>query len=887
MIPCKSTFKLVLIALFLAANAVVHSQNLDRKISISADNKPLGDVITEIGVKGNLLFSYSSQAIPVQKKVSVKAKDEAVRSILDRVLNPLGIQYFLSENQVILKPVRKSVTTASVSEQKPKYTLSGYVKDKATGEILIGANVYDKTSWQGTTTNGYGFYSLTLPEGHYNLAFSLIGYSLVVQQVELKENIKLSATMEVAGIDIKEVEIKGSTDDPGATGGSAGEVRFSSSTLHQMPGFAGNIDVIKSLHSVPGINSFGDGSTFYYVRGGNSDQNLLLIDDAPIYNPSHLFGFFSALAPDAIKDVKAYKGDFPASYGGRLSSVIDVRARDGNMKRLGFSGNIGPFTSDLTLEGPLKKDASSFIISGRRSNLNWLNFSSAANRTFSINFYDLNAKLNIRLNDYNRMFVTGFAGNDDFSRFINSSVQTFGIQWKNSTGTLRWNHIFNNKLFSNTTACFSQYNYYLFMSRQQNDYWNSAISNGTLKTDFSWYPNPENTLKAGIEVSSHFINPGNVHFSDNEIQRFAPVVPQYRSLEYDLYLSNDQKIGDRLSLRYGLRLSAWRDMGASSVYFFDANHKVIDTANIAANAIYAGFFNFEPRLSVSYAVGTLSSFRLSYSRTVQYLQVLSNSTSPFTSLEVWAPSGPNIQPQKADQVTLGYLKRFDHAGIDFTVETFYKRFMHQLEYKDHANMLYNPLIEGELRFGDAWSYGIEVLLKKSEGKFTGWIGYSYARAIRKVEEINSGKSYPASYDRPNTVCLNIFYRTGRHWDFSANWVYLSGTAITTPTGFYRYNGYTVPVYGDKNNDRLPDYHRMDLSVTWLISKPENRFRHSLVLSVYNVYGRKNPFSVNFNKIMDDNGKFYVPTDLDGNYELVSTKMSVAGAIPSLNYTFRF
>ena len=833
------------------------------------------------------MFSYNPQAIQASRIVNFKASDESLQSILDRLLPPLGVQYFISENQVILKPEPSLPAAGTGNKPEEKFTLSGYLRDKASGEVLIGANVYDKVSWLGTTTNSYGFYSLTLPAGKYNLAFSLIGYTVVIQKINLTENLRLSVPLEESRVEIKEFEVKADPDAPPVNAGNMSTVRFTSSTLQQMPGFAGNIDVIKSLHSVPGISTFGDGSTFYYVRGGNSDQNLLLIDDAPIYNPSHLFGFFTALSPDAIKDVKAYKGDFPASYGGRLSSVIDVRARDGNMKQPGFSGNLGPFTSDLTVEGPFKKDQSSFILSGRRSNLNWLNFSSAANRTFTINFYDLNAKLNIRINDNNRLFITGFTGNDKFSRFTNSSVHTFGISWNNATGTLRWNHIFNNKLFSNTTACFSQYNYYLYISREQNDYWNSAISNGTLKTDITWFPNPGNTIKAGVEVSGHFINPGNVNFADLQIQPYTPKVSKYQSAEYNVYLSNEQQLGERISLRYGVRLSAWQDLGPTSVYFFDANHKVIDTASVAKGAVYSTFLNPEPRLSIGYAFGNSSSLRLSYSRTVQYLQVLSNSTSPFTSLEVWAPSGPNIKPQSADQYSLGYLEKFNRQGLEFTAEAFYKRMQHQVDYKDHANMLYNPLIEGELRFGEAWSYGLELLLRKTEGKFTGWIGYSYARVLKKTAEVNSGKTYPASYDRPNTICLDLSYRSGKHWSFSAGWVYLSGTAISTPTGFYLYNGYTVPVYGDKNNDRLPDYHRMDLAVSYRISKPENRFRHSIVFSVYNAYGRKNPFSVNFNKIMDDNGKFYVPTDLNGNFELVPTNMSVAGAIPSINYTFRF
>ena len=866
------------------------SQNLDREISIKAHNVALGKVIQMISGESGVYFSYSPQAIPVNKEISIRVKDASVRAILDQILLPNGIDYFLSENQVILKMHH------SLAEEQPdennllqkKFTLSGYVRDSATGEVIIGANVYDKNTLQGTTTNGYGFYSLTLPGGKYHVVFSFIGYSGVVQETDLTKNRLISVNLPEAMLNINEVEIVSDISNQGINNAKAGEIRLSPAMLKQIPGFAGNIDVIKTLQTVPGIVAFGDGSTFYYVRGGNSDQNLLIIDEAPIYNPSHLFGFFSALAPDAIKEVQVYKGDFPASFGGRLSSVVDVKSRDGNLKRFGFAGNIGPFTSDITLEGPIRKDKSSFIISGRKSNLNWLNQPNPTVPDFSINFYDVNAKLNLKVNNNNRIFLTAYTGNDDFSRLTSPGIKlTFGISWKNSLAALRWNHIFNNRLFSNTTFCFSQYNYYLYMYKEQNNYWNSAISNATLKTDFSWYPNPRNTVKAGFEVSSHFSNPGNVHFSDPEIQRFIPQIPTYRSVEYALYLSNEQELTRKLLLRYGLRAVLWQDLGPASVYFFDANHNVIDTSQVARNTIYASFLNPEPRLSLTYLVNQVSSLKFTYSRTVQYLQVLSNSTSPFTSLEVWAPSGPNIKPQKADQLELGYFHRQPGAAYDFSVETFYKHFYNQVDYKDHANMLYNPLIEGELRFGKAWSYGAEVQLRKTSGKITGWIGYSYSRSLRQIEGINNNKSFRSTYDRPHNISVSISYKLGNHWDFSAHWIYLTGSTFSSPTGFYYLNGYTVPVYGDKNNDRLPDYHRMDVSVAFLLSKPGNKYRHSLILTMYNAYGRHNPFAVNFNKMMNDNGDFIVPSNLSGDYILVPTSISVAGIIPSLNYTFRF
>jgi hypothetical protein len=539
--------------LVMASVRPLHAQQLKQKITVEFNNTPLEEVLRELSRQSGILFSYNPGSLPPDSKITYKASGKTIETILDDILNPLNITRIQREQQVILKP-GKTLKAESGTALIQKYTLSGFLRDERTGEALIGANVYDKKSYSGTTTNAYGFFSVTLPEGRFEITFSLLGYAASTLAVNLDKNRSLNIKLNETGIDMKAVEIKGGLDDKEITAGNAGEVRLTAAALKRMAGFAGNIDVIRSLQAVPGINSFGDGSSFYYVRGGNNDQNLMLIDEAPIFNPAHLFGFFSTLAPDAIKDVRAFKGDFPASYGGRLSSVIDIRARDGNLNRLGFSGNLGIFTSDLTVEGPIMKEKSSFILSARKSNLNWLNSERILNKSITIDFYDLNAKLNIRINEKNRLFLTGFTGKDDFSRITNSSVNTFGISWNNTTGTLRWNHLFSNRLFSNTTAVFSKYNYYLYISREQDDYWLSSVRNRTVKTDFTFYMNPANTFRGGAEISGHHSNPGNVHFSDEDTQKSAPVIPEYNSLGVSLYLSNDQMIGDRLLLKYGLRL---------------------------------------------------------------------------------------------------------------------------------------------------------------------------------------------------------------------------------------------------------------------------------------------------------------------------------------------
>jgi outer membrane cobalamin receptor len=880
---------LLLFFLFIFFSFPVQSQDLEQKITLKISAKPISEALAEITRLSEIEFSYSPQDLPADRRITLTARNRTVASILDEVLTRNGIDFIKVEHHLVLKPRGWDGTAQGKPTAEPhlRYTLSGYLRDKGTGEVLIGANVYVKGTTTGATTNGYGFFSLTLGSSDYPIVFSYMGYKEVVRTVKMNENIRISVDMEENNLQIGEVEIVADEHPADVRNAQMSEFRFSQKTLAQLPGFGGDLDIIRALQAVPGIQTFGDGSALYYVRGGNSDQNLLLIDEVPVYNPSHLFGFFSAFAPDAINNVQVYKGDFPARFGGRLSSVIDIKAREGNMKRFGFSGNVGPYASNFTLEGPVVKERASFFISGRVSTLNWLNTLPTFNKSFDFRFFDINAKLNYRVSDNNRFFLTFYTGRDVFSRYLSTEVNSLGINWNNLAGTFRWNHVFSSRLFANTTVNYSRYNYALNLPQEQDGNWNSSISNMTFKTDLAWYLNPANTIRSGLEVTCHSSNPGNVTLENGTKPVSVPTVADYHSMEYVFYASNEHHIGKRFSLRYGIRLPVWQDLGPTDVYYFDANHQVIDTIGYGSGTGYSTAFSPEPRLNIQYQVNERSSVKASYSRTTQFLQLLSNSTSPFTSLEVWAPCGPNIPPQTADQVAAGYFREIVKSAFVVSVEGYYKWFHDHLDYRDHANLLFNPLIEGELRFGKAWSYGVELMIRKTSGKLTGWIGYTWARAMIKTPGVNSGNSYPASYDRPHDVCVNLSWDDKKHWMFSANWIFLTGGAMTSPVGFYYNNGSSVPIYGDKNNDRLPDYHRLDLSATYVFNKPGNRYQHSIAVTLYNAYGRLNPFSVNFNKMMNDQGDFVVPSNLNGSYELIPTSISVAGIIPSINYQFKF
>lgn len=864
------------------------SQDLSQKLSVNFKEISIGDFIKYIESNSNIRFAYNAQTIPVDQIIKVKAKNKSAKEILDKVFVENGISYALVENQVILK--MKPVIEFEIAEETKtaqKFTISGYLKDKSTGEVLIGASVYNKNNFEGTTTNAYGFYSLTLPKGNYDMGFSFLGYNLMSQNIDLQSDKKISIELEPAKFEIKTIEISGQESDSNIRDSKISEIKLIPSILKDLPGFAGSIDIVKSLQAIPGIKSYGDGSSLFYVRGGNSDQNLLIVDDAPIFNPSHLFGFFSALSPEAIKNIETYKGDFPANFGDRLSSVIDIRTKDGNSKKVSLSGSFGPYTSDLTFEGPIIKDKFGFFLSGRRSNINWLTVSKVKSVDMDINFYDINAKLNYQVNNNNRFFLTIYKGNDAFFRSNTVTENTFGINWSNSLNVLRWNHIFSDKLFSNTTLYSSSYDYFLYISKERNDYWKSAISTGAFKTDFTYFLNSSNTVKAGLEIGSLETVPGIVNFKDQNVQQKTPLVSDYHSKNLSLYLSNDQIINSRFTLRVGIRIPMWRNIGETRMYLFDENHQLTDSLYPGDKEVYSSFVTADPRLSLKYFLNEFSFIKTGYSKTTQFIQLISNSTSPFTSLEVWIPSGPNIKPQRADQLTLGYFAQLFHSRILFSAEGFYKKLDNQIDYEDHANLLFNPLFEGELRFGTARSYGGELMIRKDKGRFSGWLAYTYSRSLKTINGVNESKEFPAFYDRPHDICLNLAYKAGWRWAFSANFIYMTGAAVTTPIGFYYYNGYSVPIYGDKNNDRLPDYHRLDISATLKLSKPERKYQHNIVFNVYNVYGRKNPISVNFNKITDDNGNFVVPANLDGENERVPTLISVAGIIPSVTYNFKF
>jgi hypothetical protein len=875
-------FRQFLLSLLLFMFSVIlHAQDLTQKISIRVKNESLEHVLQKISGLSNLHFSYSSQRIPVSQAVSLRIKNKPVKEILDKLCSENNIKYELVENQLVLTQNEESKTTVSAE----KYTISGYIRDKQTGEVLIGASIYISEQPLGTTTNSYGFFSLSLHEGLYQINISYLGYKNMVFDTLLNKNMQTTLSMEPATIEMPLVEVTGK--DSSLLENQKLFNKITEKEISQSVGITGNADAIKSLQFLPGINSMGDGSSFFYVRGGNSFQNLILMDDAPIYNPSHLFGFFTSVVPGAIKDMTLYKGDFPSNYGGRLASVIDIRTKDGNLYNPSFSGNINPFVSDISFESPLIKGKSSIFVSARKSNVDWVNWFRTESYKYQILFFDLNVKLNFKLNDYNRLFYTVYGGYDDFSRMITSKIRNFGISWNNILSTLRWNHVFNQKLFSNTTAYISRYNYYLYFSSNPDDYWNSSVLKKTAKTDFTYFANPRLTLKSGIEAGMLYSNPGNINLSGNSSSNSLPQISKYDADNLTFYISSEQHITSRLLFDYGIRATYWQDIGPTNVYVYNAYYTVIDTIRISNKSVYSKYVVLEPSIKGTCVINKNNLVKATYNRSYQMENIISNSVSPFNSTEVLIPADPNVLPQKADLFSAGYSHLFEKLGLLLEDNVFYQHYEEQIDYKDHANLLFNPLLEGELRFGSTQAYGNELLLKKIRGKITGWLAYTYSHVFRKTDGINNNDIYPAIYDRPQNITVNLLWALNKRWTVSANWQYVSGSVTTVPIGFYYYNGYSVPIYTHKNNSRLPDYHRLDLSCSLQLNKRPHRYSHSLALSVYNVYRRKNPISINFNKIEDSHGNYVVPANFYNDNSLLTTIISVAGIVPSVTYKFNF
>jgi len=741
------------------------------------------------------------------------------------------------------------------------YTISGYITHKNSGETLIGAAVLVKSSSNiGRVTNNYGFYSLSLPKGNYDLVFSYIGHTKQTINVSLTKNTSLNVALEDLNNNLQEIIVSATRDNENVRQSLMGLEKISVETVSKLPVIFGERDILKIIQLLPGVKSGGDGQSGFTVRGGTIDQNLILLDDAPVYNASHLLGFFSTFNSDAINDVALYKGTAPAQFGGRISSVVDVKMNEGDNQHYGVSGGIGLISSKLNVEGPLQKGKSSFLLSGRRTYADIFLKLDDRFKDNQLYFYDFNAKLNYRFSDKDRFFVSGYFGRD-----ILGISNRFSIDWGNTTATARWNHLYNSKLFGNTSLIYSSYNYKINLQNDSNKFSIlSTINDWNLKQEFQYFPNSNNQWKIGYNIIYHTITPGQiitetVTEDKNQIKN---------GLESAIYVNNDWQATDKLKVNYGLRLSHFLVLGGSDYFILDDNKNVTDTINQTkpiANYIY-----LEPRFSLSYTLSEKNSLKLAYTRNTQNLHLITNSVSG-SPTDKWIMNSNNVKPEVSDQLSMGYFRNFADNTYEFSVEAYYKSMQHQIDYKDNANDR-APVIETELLYGKGRAYGLELLLKKNQGKFTGWLGYTLSRSEKQIDGINQNNWYAARQDRTHDISIVTMYDISKRWNVSAVWVYQTGNAITFPSGKYEYAGQTIWLYTERNGYRMPAYHRLDLGATYKFKEKKN-FKSELSFSLYNAYGRENPYIITFEKSKTDPNK------------TVAIQTSLFRWIPSISWNF--
>lgn len=854
----------------------IHAQSfLEQTVTLDQKTYTIETMLAEISKKGNVVFSYGNN-IPYAKVVAIREPTQTIKAHLDDIFSGLGIAYLVQKNRILLRARENGISGLNGS-----ITISGHIRDAVSGETLIGASVLLDELHAGTFSNAYGFYSLSVPGGTYTLKISFIGYANLEQQVTLEENQKLDLTLSPVSQTLSAVTVTATESDLNVTSTEMGSHNINMTSVREMPSLAGEVDVLRAVQLLPGVKTASEASSSMFVRGGNLDQNLVLLDEAPVYNPSHLFGVFSVFNADAVKDIQFYKSGFSSVYGGRLSSVLDVRLKDGNTRAFGVSGGVGTVSSRLTVEGPLAKDRSSFIVSGRYT------YSDLLTRTVKyfrendmrLYFYDLSAKANYTLNAKNKIFLSGYLGAD---------ANAFGatnIRWSNATATARWNHVFHEKLFSNFTLLTSKYDSdigAMSLLQKTSDYarWKSSIRDITFKGDLTWYAGQHDIVRYGLQSTHHQINSGT---AAGELLPDGPVkVPVSNALEHAVYISHEHQVNDRLSLEYGLRYSLFQNIGKGTKYTYDNNLNVTDTTIVKPDEIFHTSGGLEPRISARFMLNGTSSLKMAYNRTRQYLQLLSNSSVGLSAFDIWLPSGPNVKPQSADQISLGYFRNFQENKYEASAEVYYKWMYNQTDFTDHARLLFNPQIEKELRTGKGWSYGAELFLKKNTGTVTGWLSYTYAIARKDIPAI-SDKPYPTHFDQPHNVTLVTHQKISPRWSLSANWTYATGRPITLAVESFSYGDMTVPVYTEKNHFRMRDYHRLDLAATYSKTKPGRKYAGSWTFSLYNAYFRRNDTAI---VMLPRHGWDPNPQQADDN-KVVAQRITLFPFFPSVTYNFKF
>jgi hypothetical protein len=802
---------------------------------------------------------------------------------------------------------------SSNAQQKKNYTISGYVKDASNGEISIGANVYIKELLKGGSTNQYGFYSITVEEGTYTLVSSYVGYEDFIKPIVLDKDYRINIDLKPTAINVSEVEVSSERADKNVSSTTVGTVKLDMEEIKKIPAFLGEVDVLKTIQLLPGVKSAGDGNTGSYVRGGGPDQNLILLDEAVVYNASHLLGFFSVFNGDAIKNVNLIKGGMPAQYGGRLASVLDISMKEGNNKEYHAQGGVGIVSSRLTIEGPIKKDTSSFIVSGRRTYIDVLARPFAKKdsplKKSGAYFYDLNAKVNYRLSDKDRIFLSGYFGRDILNFSDIASQFRLNIAWGNATGVVRWNHLFSNKLFMNVSGILSDYNF-SFGAEQSGFEFKlfSGIRDWNAKVDFGYYPTVRHEVKFGANYIFHTFTPTSVSAKQGETTFDFGKVVKNKAHEAAVYVSDDFDVTDRIKLHAGLRYSYFMQIGPFDRYRKDAvNGQTTYVDHYKSNEKVADYGGLEPRINIRFELDPKSSIKASYTYNLQYIHLASLSAVTLPT-DTWVPCSELVKPQKGTQYSVGYFRNFQNNTYEASVEIYYKELKNQIEYKDGALPAgdVNDNADNQFTFGTGEAYGAEFFLKKRLGKFNGWVGYTLSYTNRNFPQLNGGKTFYAKYDRRHDASLVLSYDLTKKWKFAAVFVYGTGNAITIPVSYYYIDGNFVTEYGARNSFRMPPYHRLDISATYtpdrtkkkerrqerlksryeregkdVSARPQRWYKNyesSWNFSIFNVYNRHNPYIVYF----ATQGSPY-----DGTLKIKAKQVYLFPILPSITWNFNF
>jgi TonB dependent receptor/CarboxypepD_reg-like domain/TonB-dependent Receptor Plug Domain len=762
--------------------------------------------------------------------------------------------------------------STAFAQSTKQFTVSGTVKDASTGETLIGASV-QLTSGKiiSTLSNSYGFFSLTAVEGSYTMNASFGGFALNTTAIAINKDTTITILMQPKKNQLDAVVVTGVKKNNNIPKAIMGVEKLNMAQINKLPVLFGERDIMKSIQLMPGFKSAGEGNAGFNVRGGNADQNLVLLDEAPVYNASHLLGFFSTFNSDAVKDVSVYKGGMPAQYGGRLSSVVDIKMKDGNSKKLDVAGGLGIISSRINISAPIVKDKGSFIISGRRTYADaFLKLQKDTGQgTRTLYFYDVNLKANYKISNKDRVFLSGYFGRD-----VLGFGDAFGADWGNKTATLRWNHIFGNKLFSNTSLIYSDYNYNLRIKAGTEKFKGfSNIVDYNFKQDFDWSASNKSKIKFGGNFIKHNVLPGSV--TAEKITTGIKPVQEKLFYESALYASHEWKATDKFEIIYGVRASNIAIKGPGNFFEYNSKGDITKTTKYTKGQTVKTYFNVEPRLSLSYKLTDVASIKASYNRNVQNLHLITNTTSA-NPTDVWLPSSNIIKPEIADQVALGFYKNSKNGMYEFTSEVYYKDLQNQIDYRNAAQILANDNVESELLFGKGRAYGVEMMMRKTSGKLTGWVGYTLSKVEKKIVGINNDQYFNARQDRTHDISIVAMYDISKKWNISGTWVYNTGNAVTFPSGKYNAAGQTVFLYTERNGYRMPAYHRMDIGVNYEPSINKTRkYKSSWSFGLYNAYARENAFSITFRENKDDRTKT----------EAVQT--SLFKIIPSVTWNFKF